>query len=116
MAVEGIDFGGVGFVWRRKVTITVANGGTTGTVDIPLNGKLEEYVLVIPVLDGANTATLSLVDEDGRQWYASAAFALNTIQNVVIPRLLCGINTFKIVCSGVQTAQRVFTLYLKGSR
>jgi hypothetical protein len=114
--VGGSGIGGIAPIWRRIDTIVVLSGGTTAKVDIPLNGRMEEYVLVVPLLDGATTATLSLLDEDSQNWYASSAFALSTTQNVIVTRLLCGLNTFQIVCSGAQTADRTFTLYLKGSR
>lgn len=121
MGVQNINVGGSGIggeasVWRRVDTIKVLSGATVGEVDITLNGRLEEYVLVIPVLDATTTATLKILDEDDQEWYASSAFALNTTQPIVVTRLLCGLTTFQVVCSIAQAANRTFTLYTKGSR
>jgi len=102
---------------RKSIAISLAFATNATTADSgaqSLNGYLLGYAIVVPVLDSTDTVTLNVKDADGNVIYTKATIAQNATTFVsltgtnAIP--LSGSETFEIVTSGNQTANRSFTV------
>ncbi len=52
-------------VWEVVTTFTTIDGDTTGAAAIPLNGLLQQIIIVVPdMADGEDTLDVSLTDND----------------------------------------------------
>ena len=101
--------------WREPLSLTVASGSDNQSTTLTKNGKVQNILFKVPALDGASgTAQLILLDEDGDQWWASAELAENTNHKIELDECLLGTSTWKVETSQTQTADRDFTIKLKG--
>lgn len=118
MAYADIDFRRVSLpVARKKATVAIASGGTSGSGTVNMNGMIRKIYFVTPSLDSAgNTAELVMQDEDANPVLSSGEKAHNSKHGLTgsaskdIP--VAGTLTIKVEASAPQTAARSFNIYM----
>jgi hypothetical protein len=101
-----------GSVSRKEVDLTLlfATDNDLISTTIRICGTMLDATFDVPVLDGATTATLILLDENGKSVYNSGACAANTSHSLTIGKSFAGELTVQHTTSGGQTANRAFGL------
>ena len=93
-------------VFSVPVSITIANGQTSGNAAANINGTITRFVLTLPDLDTDTTAILTVDDSDGNEIYNSGAQSDNGTTPLAVEGDVCGQLTFTITCTTGQTGAK----------
>ena len=117
MAFFGLDWrdksGGKYPIIRDKVTVTVADGTTSGETDVEINGTLRRAHFVVPAL-GGDTAELKIEDEDNNDAFTSDELAQSLTHNLRMDEDVAGTVTFRVETSGAVSGDKSFDIYYNG--
>lgn len=100
---------------RYESDITLVNGETIVSENInvqaginEINGVTRTIIFQVPDLDGAGSATLEIIDENGFQINSSGSINENIVDVDHQQRPLTDGMKFTITADGAQTADRIF--------
>lgn len=97
-------------VFNVEVSITIADGQTSGNTTKNINGTITRFVLTLPDLDTDTTAILTIDDSDGHEIYNSGAQSDNGDTSLAVEGDVCGQLTFTITCTTAQTGAKACTV------
>jgi hypothetical protein len=112
MAWSDVERNTVNPIGKRKFTLSVLNTESEKTLALNglVRGTITRIVFEVPDLDGTGTATLSIIDEDGKELYSSGALAESTDHTLSVSEDVTGDETWKIVTDVAQTADRALVV------
>lgn len=94
-----------------KVGIKVTGGNTNAEADVRLSGRITRMLFKVPNLDDTDTAELKLQNSDNEDIFASGELAESTTHKLETSVDVASTITFRVECSGSQTATRFFKVY-----
>jgi len=98
--------------YEEVLTIKVPSGGSSAEVNKDLSGRITRILFKVPDLDSTNTAELKLQNSDDEEIYASGELSENITHRLEVSIDVIGTITFRIECSGSQSADRTFKVYV----
>lgn len=101
--------------FSEKITLVVASGTATKTVEISINGLLTDVYFNCPEI-GALTNELKLKDADDDLIYATGEVADNTNHPIHLQRLLEGVTKVIVETSGNVGEDEIYVVKIKGMK
>ena len=99
---------------NEDVTVTVPNGSAYGETDKIIHGTVTRMIFKIPTLGGGDTAELKLQDIYNENHFTTGELAESTSHLIHTSLDFQEVVTFRVECSGDQTADTTFNVYTKG--
>lgn len=99
-------------ITRSKSSITIDGGTASAGTDVPINGRIEQIVVVAPSLDAGHTASLIIRDSDGYQLYSTGLTLSATSRLTPTQLVLSGTSSVVVSSSANETTDRDFVVVI----